>query len=96
MIAALALLAAAAVVDPSATPAVPVAPPAPTPVTTTPAATAKPHDYGDKMVCKSIANTGTRFTTRDCRTQAEWSQLSADSKQATWDATLRQAGGPKP
>ena len=39
----------------------------------------------DKMVCKSIATTGTRFMSHDCRTQAEWDQMAADSRQATAD-----------
>ena len=38
----------------------------------------------DKMVCKTIA-TGTRFGSHDCRTQAEWDQLAADSRQMTAD-----------
>ena len=39
----------------------------------------------DKMVCKTIATTGTRFLSHDCRTQAEWDQLAADSRQTTAD-----------
>ena len=39
----------------------------------------------DKMVCKTIATTGTRFVSHDCRTQAEWDQLAADSRQLTAD-----------
>jgi hypothetical protein len=92
MIAVLAFLAAA---DPvAAQTAAATQPPAAAASPAAPAA-AKPHDYGDKMVCRSIANTGTRFTSRDCRTQAQWDQLTADSKQATWDVTTRQMGGPK-
>ncbi len=41
----------------------------------------------DKMVCKAIASTGTRFVKHDCRTQAEWDQIAADSRQATQDMT---------
>ncbi len=40
----------------------------------------------DTMICKSIASTGTRFMTRDCRTKAEWDQLAGDSRQLTTDA----------
>ena len=47
----------------------------------------------DKMVCKSIASTGTRFVKHDCRTQADWDQLAADSRQATQDMSSR-PGGP--
>ncbi len=47
----------------------------------------------DKMVCKSIASTGTRFTKHDCRTQAEWDQIAADSRAATQDMISRQGGG---
>ncbi len=39
----------------------------------------------DKKVCKLIATTGTRFMSQDCRTQAEWDQLAADSRQMTAD-----------
>ena len=41
---------------------------------------------GDTMICKSIATTGTRFMTRDCRTKGEWDQLAADSRQMTSDS----------
>ena len=46
----------------------------------------------DKMVCKSISSTGTRFMKHDCRTQAEWDQIAADSRAATQDMTSRQTG----
>ena len=39
----------------------------------------------DKKICKSIATTGTRFMSQDCRTQAEWDQLAADARQMTAD-----------
>jgi hypothetical protein len=49
----------------------------PTPATATttpPAATAKPVNVidGDKVVCKTLAQTGTRFTKKVCLTKAEW------------------------
>jgi hypothetical protein len=45
-----------------------------------------------QMICKRVMSTGTRFTTKDCRTRAEWNQLTADSRQATLDMTSRQNG----
>ena len=44
------------------------------------------------MICKRTVATGTRFATKDCRTRAEWNQLTADSHQATLDMTSRQNG----
>ena len=41
----------------------------------------------DTMICKSIATTGTRFMSRDCRTKAQWDQLAADSRDMTNDFT---------
>ena len=46
----------------------------------------------DDMICKRTVATGTRFATKDCRTRAEWNQLTADSHQATLDMTARQNG----
>ena len=62
--------------------------------TTPPAVNAAPSKVAasDKMVCKAIASTGTRFVKRDCRTQAEWDQVAADSRQAAQDMTSRQGG----
>ena len=58
--------------------------------TVAPAANAAPAKSskldGDTMICKSIATTGTRFMTRDCRTKNEWDQLAADSRQLTTDS----------
>ncbi len=71
-----ALIASAALAQatPRAAPAVPA-------VNAAPSKTAA----SDKMVCKTIATTGTRFVSHDCRTQAEWDQLAADSRQMTAD-----------
>ena len=49
--------------------------PTPTAATTVaPAAAAKPVNVvdGDKVVCKSIAQTGTRFPKKVCLTKSEW------------------------
>ncbi len=67
--------------------------PQPTPVSvkTSPiaAAQAKPIKAvdADTMVCKTIETTGTRFTSRDCRTKGQWDQLAADSRDLTNDFT---------
>ena len=34
-------------------------------------------------ICKTFSTTGTRFTTTECRTQAEWNQIAADAQQQT-------------
>ena len=62
--------------------------------TTVPAVNAAPSKVAasDKMVCKSIASTGTRFVKHDCRTQTEWDQIAADSRAATQDMISRQGG----
>ncbi len=48
--------------------------PTPAAATTPPAQTAKPVNMidGDKVVCKSLAQTGTRFAKKVCLTKAEW------------------------
>ena len=46
----------------------------------------------DDMICKRTVATGTRFATKDCRTRAEWNQITADAHQATLDMTSRQNG----
>lgn len=62
--------------------------------TAVPAVNAAPPkaEASDKMVCKSIASTGTRFVKHDCRTQGEWDQIAADSRAATQDMVSRQGG----
>jgi hypothetical protein len=45
------------------------------------AAKAAKRSDGDRMVCKSQPVTGTRFAKRVCRTAAEWTALSAESRQ---------------
>lgn len=52
-----------------------VQPPSPAPVAPAPAATAVAASDDDKMVCKSSAQTGTRFKVRTCRTKAEWAAM---------------------
>jgi hypothetical protein len=42
----------------------------------------------NKMVCKSIIVTGTRFPTKDCRTQAEWDEMALESKKVTADSQM--------
>jgi hypothetical protein len=42
----------------------------------------------NKMVCKSIIVTGTRFPTKDCRTQADWDQMALESKKVTADSQM--------
>ena len=48
--------------------------PTPAAATTPPALPAKPVNMidGDKVVCKSLAQTGTRFAKKVCLTKAEW------------------------
>ncbi|WP_158912874.1 hypothetical protein [Caulobacter sp. S45] len=82
------IIAAAAAAATAAT-----SPPA-VPAAGVPAATAKTVAIAnpDEKVCKRIVTTGTRFSSSDCRTRAEWAQLSADSRQATTDMTTRSTG----
>ena len=62
--------------------------------TAVPAVNATPSKVAasDKVICKSIVTTGTRFAKHDCRTQAEWEQMAADSRAAAQDMTSRQGG----
>ncbi|MFV4649197.1 hypothetical protein ACNJUT_21635, partial [Mycobacterium tuberculosis] len=57
--------------------------PAPDPAAK-PAATAK----GDtEVVCKTIAVTGTRFGTRQCKSKAEWAAITEAAREYTQKAT---------
>ncbi len=42
--------------------------------------TAKP---GDPMICKSVEETGSRFSHRTCHTAGEWAQITADARSST-------------
>jgi hypothetical protein len=46
-------------------------------------------DKGRK-VCRSLVPSGTRFSTRVCRTQAEWDEMQSKSQ----DSLLKQQRGP--
>ena len=37
----------------------------------------------DQVVCRSVTDTGTRFTHRTCHTAAEWNQISSDAQSST-------------
>ena len=69
---------------PAAGAAAPSPPGAATGATTASAAatTSRP---GDPVVCKSMEETGTRFSHRVCHTSAEWAQITADAKSSTED-----------
>jgi hypothetical protein len=57
--------------------------PAPTPTSvaaTTAAAASTPLKDGDKLVCKSIAVTGTRFTSKVCATKDQWAGRTQDGR----------------
>jgi len=46
----------------------------------------------NEKVCKQIATTGSHLRRSDCRTRAEWIQLTADSRQAAHDLASGQNG----
>lgn len=62
---------------------------APTTVST-PATATPPMVDGDKVVCKSVEVTGTRFPEQRCHTKREW----ADMTQAARDFTNKATTGP--
>lgn len=62
--------------EPAPVPATPAAP--------TPAPTAGRSDP-DRMICKKVSKPGSRFTTKTCRTLAEWEQLAKDARTVTRD-----------
>jgi len=48
----------------------------------TPSMTKSPTIDPDKKVCKTIRETGSRLGgTRECRTQAEWNRIAAETQQ---------------
>jgi len=48
----------------------------------TPSMTKSPTIDPDKKVCKTIKETGSRLGgTRECRTQAEWNRIAAETQQ---------------
>ena len=48
----------------------------------TPSVTKSPTIDPDKKVCKTIKETGSRLGgTRECRTQAEWNRIAAETQQ---------------
>ncbi len=74
------------------------APPAPAPVVA-PAAQAAPAAEApaeeaakaDRMVCKSIAPTGSRIAKKTCRTQSQWEEMARSGREATEMVKLRGA-----
>src|ERR1700722_7307411 len=46
----------------------------------------------NEMVCKRITVVGTHLPSKDCRSRADWNQLTADSKTATHDLRANQNG----
>jgi hypothetical protein len=46
------------------------------------AASEQPAD-GDKVVCKSVMKTGTRFRTRTCHTRKQWQEIEEQNKRNT-------------
>jgi hypothetical protein len=52
------------------------------------AATSNP----DQMVCLKTEQTGSRFPKTECRTRAEWRQLTQDSKDLLDDVTTKHQG----
>lgn len=60
-------------------------PPSPPPASTN-TASASDAD-SQKMVCKTIEVTGTRFPTRECRTKQQWAEMQAAAREYVDKAT---------
>lgn len=52
------------------------------------------NERGERVRCEYIRNTGTRFRTRVCRTEAEWSRLEENARQIAEDSQNRTAPDP--
>ena len=58
-------------------------------VPATPAEASSPRQKGEKLICKSQANAGTRFRTRICHSKAQWAQIEEENKRLMQDMTTR-------
>jgi hypothetical protein len=47
-------------------------------------------DDPDRVVCKNIAVTGTRFKKKECHTAREWERMRQEAKEAVEGASQRQ------
>ncbi len=68
-------------------------PPAQT-IAAAPASTTAPADDGDTVVCKSIEVTGTRFSTRECKTKTQWADITRNARDYVDRSTMMKGGAP--
>lgn len=52
------------------------------------------NERGERVRCEYIRNTGTRFRTRVCRSEAEWARLEENARQIAEDSQNRTAPDP--
>lgn len=53
------------------------------------AQTANPADPDDKIICRSVLQTGTRFSERKCATKRQWEAQAEEARRAAHDVIDR-------